>query len=461
MINELINYFRNKKILILGFGKEGISTYKLIRKYLPTQQLYIGDKKENFQETFDFAGDTNLIFISGNGYLDNLDDYDIIMKSPGISFANLDTSKFAHKIKSQLELLLEFFNNTTIGITGTKGKSTTSSLIYEILKDQNQKSILLGNIGVPVFDYIDKIDEDVRIVLEMSSHQLEYMKMSPNIAILLNIYPEHLDHYKTYAHYATAKCNIYRFQKDGDVCFYNADDEMIQRLKTGVTTADTYKISLKGKDDADICLKENTIYFRGKPIYYKNEHRKLPGDYNLNNIMFALGVSEIFGLDLMQTKKTISNFEPLKHRLEYIGNHNGIKYYDNSIGTIPQATIEAVKALGDVDTLIIGGMDRGIDYTEFIQFLNESKISHIICMPSTGHKIGEKLRPEVRHFVGNLEEAVTLAKSITEAGKSCLLSPTAASYGFFRNFEERGDIFKELVEQMDEYSADFRLNLHT
>ena len=449
MINDLLEYFNGKKILILGFGREGISTYKLIRKYLPLQRVYIADKKENFQELYDFSGDTNVVFISGEDYLNNLNDYDIIMKSPGISLANIDTTKFINKIKSQLELLLEFFDNTTIGITGTKGKSTTSSLIYKILEEQDQKCIFLGNIGVPVFDYIDQIDKDEIVVLEMSSHQLEYMKVSPKIAILLNIYPEHLDHYKTYAHYASSKFNIFRYQKEGDVCLYNADNEMIQRLKTKSSKADTYRVSLNGIDGADLYLKGDTIYYQGKPIYDKNNQRKLPGDYNLNNIMFALGVSEILGLDLDQTRKTINSFEPLSHRLELVGEYNEIKYYDNSIGTIPQATMGAVKALGDVDTLIIGGMDRGIDYTDFIQFLNESNISHIICMPVTGHNIAKKLTPEKSYIVGDLDEAVKIAKMITRKGKSCLLSPAAASYGFFKNFEEKGDLFKKLVKAQD------------
>ena len=169
MIIDLINYFKDKKILILGFGREGQSTYKLIRKYSPDQQLFISDQKENFQKNFDFLeNDKNISCISGEGYLDNLNDYDLIMKTPGISFLNIDTTEFYHKIKSQLELLFEFFENFTIGVTGTKGKSTTSSLIYKILQDQGKKSIFMGNIGVPVFNYIDEIDPDEYIIIQMS-----------------------------------------------------------------------------------------------------------------------------------------------------------------------------------------------------------------------------------------------------------------------------------------------------
>lgn len=445
MINDLINYFQNKKVLILGFGKEGQSTYKLIRKYIKDQILYIADRKEQFEKNYDFLiQDKNVVCISGENYLENLENYDVIMKSPGISFVGIDTTKYFNKIKSQLELLLEFFNMFTIGITGTKGKSTTSSLIYKVLKEQNVRSMLLGNIGVPVFDYIDSIPDDTTLILEMSSHQLEYMKLSPNIAILLNIYPEHLDHYESFEKYAEAKCNIFKYQKESDYFIYNSDDEMINKLAKNVLGRE-YKVSLKGH--GDIYLKEKNIYNKDKIIYDINEPRNLLGEYNLNNIMFVLAVSEILNLDINKTIKSISEFKTLEHRLEFVGEYDGILYYDNSIATIPKATIEAVKALKNVDTLIIGGMDRGLDYTDFINFLNESNISNIICMPKTGHDIAKKLKEEKTHIVETLQEAVDIAKKCTTKGRICLLSPAAASYGFFKNFEEKGNLYKELVKK--------------
>ena len=446
MITNLINFFKDKKILILGFGKEGISTYNLIRKYLPKQQLYIADKKDNFQNDFNFLkNDIYSLCISGEKYIQNLDNYEIIMKSPGISLAHVDISKYISKITSQLELLLEFYKNYTIGITGTKGKSTTSSLIHKILKDQNIRSILLGNIGTPVFEYIDTIKKGDIIVLEMSSHQLEYMNLSPNIAILLNIYEEHLDHYNSFYEYAKAKCNIYKYQKEDDYFLYNVDNNIINKI-IKKTHGITYKVSLQGKKNSNIYLKENKIFFNEKPIYNKNENRSLLGDYNLNNIMFALGVSEILNLNIEQTKKSINEFKTLAHRLELVGIYDGIIYYDNSIGTVPSATIEAVKTLKYVDTLIIGGMDRGINFKEFILYLNSSTINNIICMPKTGHDIAKKIKKERRYIANNLEEAVKIAKKVTQKGKICLLSPTAASYGFFKNFEEKGDLYKKLVK---------------
>lgn len=441
MINDLVKYLKGKKIIILGFGREGKSTYKLIRKYLKEQTIYIADQKE---KTDFLENDKNAVYIGGEVYLKNLEEYDLIIKTPGISFVGIDTSKYIYKIKSQLELLLEFFNVFTIGVTGTKGKSTTSSLIYTILKEQNIKTMLLGNIGTPAFDYIDKIDEETVLVLEMSSHQLEYMNLCPNIAILLNIYPEHLDHYASFEEYAQAKCNIFKNQKGADYFIYNLDNEILQKLVKS-PKAKAYGVSLK--ENGDICIKNNYVYFKEKPIYNIKSPRKLLGEYNLNNIMFALGVSQILKLDLDKTIRTIQNFEPLHHRLEFVGKYNDISYYDNSIGTIPMATMEAVKVLKNVDTLIIGGMDRGLDYTEFIEFLNKSNITNVICMPKTGHDIARKLKKEKVYIVETMEEAVKIAKKVTSKGKSCLLSPAAASYGFFKNFEEKGNIYQELVRK--------------
>lgn len=445
MINDLIKYFQDKKVLILGFGREGQSTYKLIRRYLKDQILYIADKNENFKENYEFLKtDNNVICISGKKYMEDLKKYDIIMKSPGISFVGLDTTEYFNKIKSQLELLLEFFKVFTIGITGTKGKSTTSSLIYQVLKEQNIKSILLGNIGVPVFDYIDTIEKDMTLVLEMSSHQLEYMELSPNIAILLNVYQEHLDHYISFEKYAEAKCNIFKYQSKDDCFLYNSDNEMLNKLVKN-TKGKTYKVSLKNEYKNDVYLKQDKIYFNNEPIYDINTPRNLVGDYNLNNIMFVLAVSKILKLDMNKTIETISNFKTLEHRLELVGKYDDVLYYDNSIGTVPMATIEAIKALKNVDTLIIGGMDRGIDYKDFIEYLNNSDINNIICMPKTGHDIAKKLNKEKKYIVETLEEAVAVAKKVTQKEKICLLSPAAASYGFFKNFEEKGNLYKELV----------------
>ena len=188
MINDLIEYLKEKKILILGFGMEGYSTYRLIRRHLPDKELFISDANPDVYEKYEeLSKDVNVKIVSQDAYLKNLEQYDVIMKTPGISFKDIDTSKFRSKIKSQIELFLEFVNVFTIGVTGTKGKSTTSSLIYDIVSKQREDVHLLGNIGVPLFDEIDKLTEKSIVVLELSSHQLEFVEVAPNIAILLNL----------------------------------------------------------------------------------------------------------------------------------------------------------------------------------------------------------------------------------------------------------------------------------
>lgn len=453
MLNNLLRYLDDKKILILGFGKEGVSTYKFIRKHFPDKKIYISDKKTTNEEIIKKDINVNINF--GDNYLDNLKDFDIIMKSPGISFVNINIDSFKDKIKSELELFLEYMDVKTIGVTGSKGKSTTSSIIYEILKKEKKETLLLGNIGIPVFDLIDDITKDTIVVLEMSSHQLEYMNVSPNISILLNIYEEHLEHYKSLKEYAEAKINIGRFQNKDDYFIYNVDNKIIKECINEIEDSNhiKYEVSFEGNisnnNSNKVYIKDNYIYINEEKIYNINEKRNLIGDHNLNNIMFVLTVSKILNLNMENVKETISNFKGLEHRMEYVGKYDDIIFYNDSIATIPEATINSIKGLKNVDTLIFGGMDRGISYDEFIDFLNTGVINNLICMPDTGYKIADKLKCSSNIYkVETLEEAVELSKKVTKKNKICLLSPAAASYGFFKNFVEKGNIYKELVKKI-------------
>lgn len=454
MIDKLVSFLKDKKILILGFGKEGQSTYRFIRKNIPNQKIYIADKTNVNKELIE--NDKNIEVIFGDNYLSNLEKYDIIMKSPGISFSNINIESFKKKIKSQLELFLEFVNKTTtIGVTGSKGKSTTSSLIYQMLKDQNKDTVLMGNIGVPVFDCIDDINENTIVVLEMSSHQLEYMDVSPNIAILLNIYEEHLDHYKSLKEYTEAKINIGRYQKENDYFLYNVDNKLIKECIDEINNYKhiKYEVSLEGNINKEnnskkVYISDGYIYIDNNKLYNVKEKRNLIGDHNLNNIMFVLAVSEILGLNINESIKTINSFKGLEHRMEYVGKYDDVIYYNDSIATIPEATINSIKALRNVNTLIFGGMDRGISYDEFINFLNTGIVENLICMPDTGYKIADKLTTKSKIIkVESLEEAVDVARKVTKKDNICLLSPAAASYGFFKNFVEKGRKYKEIVRK--------------
>ena len=337
-------------------------------------------------------------------------------------------------------------NDTKVMPARLIGEKEDTGAVIEVLLLKN----IDGNNWECLVKPAKRIHKDTIVDLEMSSHQLEFMKKSPNIAILLNIFEEHLDHYKSYQGYINAKCNIFRNQNQDDYFIYNIDNKtLVSNIND--TKQNLISVSISGNKEANCYLQNDSVYFNDEKIYSKDEKRNLKGDYNLNNIMFALCVCKILHLDLEKTKKSISDFKTLPHRLEFIKNIDGVDYYDNSIATIPMATIEAVEALKNVNTLIIGGMDRGIDYRSFVEFLRNSTIENIICMPKTGYDIAETLTKEnttKKIFKAEtLEEAVKLAKEYTKKNTICLLSPAAASYGFFKNFEEKGDLFKKLVLQ--------------
>ncbi len=444
---KIIEKLKDKNIAILGFGREGKSTYNFIRKHLPDKHLTIIDKANI---TIDEA---NITLVTGDNYLNDLGKYDLIIKSPGISLKDIDYSSFKDSITSQLELLLEVNRENIIGITGTKGKSTTTTLMYEVLRNQRDNVYLLGNIGIPVLDKIEEYNEESLLVIEMSSHQLEFIKHSPHIAVILNLFQDHLDHAGSLDHYHNNKMNIFKYQTNKDYAIYSDDNLYLNnKMKEFDIKSNKYNVRF----DMDNVF-GNSVRTDGKHIYingedvYTDGDRKLIGEHNLKNIMFVLTISKILGLDLVKARSVILNFAGLKYRMEYLGKYHDIKYYSDTIATIPDATENAVKAIKDVDTLIFGGLDRGIDYTGFIEFLKNSSINNLICMPSTGTKIGHILESESNkniQYADTLEEANRLALLYTKKGMSCLLSPSAASYEYFKNFEEKGDAFEKIVKEM-------------
>lgn len=443
MLEKLLNNLREKNILILGFGIEGKSTYSFIRKHFPEKFITICDEKEDYEN--ELTQDKYIKCIHGNEYLECTQDFDLIFKTPGISFKDIDISNFQDKITSELEMVLEFVDIFTIGITGTKGKSTTSSLMYSVLEKNGKNTMLLGNIGVPIFEKLDEITKDTILVLELSSHALQYIKKSPNIAILLNVFEEHLDHYKSYDEYIDAKYNVFKYQTQKDYALYNVDNEIISN-KNVQTKAKQITVSMK-KEDTDVILKGNEIYYKGKLAYVDDEKRHILGNHNLNNIMFIVAVSDILGLDFNLTKQAIDEFLPLEHRMEYVGKFNDIEYYNDSIATIPEATINAIETLKNINTLIVGGKDRGVHQGELIEYINNSKIENVICLPKTGEYIAKGMKNKQVYLVENLSQAVKIAKEKTKKGMICLLSPAASSYGYFKNFKERGNLFKEYVKE--------------
>ncbi len=452
MLEKIIAKLENKNIAILGFGREGKSTYTFIRKHMGNIPLTIVDKKDYSDDEL-VKDDANLTFVSGDNYLDDLNKYDLIMKTPGISLKDIHNEQVLNKITSQIELVLEVNRQNIIGITGTKGKSTTSSLTYEVIKAQNPNVYLMGNIGVPVLSEIDNIQKDSLLVIEMSSHQLEFLKYSPHIGCILNLYQDHLDHAGNVDHYYNIKMNMFRNQTNKDYAFYSSDNEELnKRVKELKPHSLLTDIRFDDKDIHPNCirLKNHKYVFINQRLVYEDGKRNIIGDHNLKNIMFVLGIAHILGLDLNKAQETISNFKGLKYRMEYIGTNNDVKYYNDTIATIPEATMNAINAIGDVDTLIFGGLDRHIDYTKFTEFLSTCNVSNLVCMPTTGTNIGNILKENTNKnilFANTLDEAYALSQKYTKKGHSCLLSPAAASYEFFKNFEEKGAAFESIVKQ--------------
>ena len=432
MYQKLIEYFESRSVLILGFGREGRSTYAFIRKYYPDKPLGVADIKRVDME------DENVRVFSGDGYLDAVKRYDLIMQSPGISMRDVKIPDQV-EISGQVDLFLRFVACETIGITGTKGKTTTSSLIYEMLLAAQKPACLIGNIGVPVFNSLADI-EGKTAVIEMSSHQLEFAKASPHIAVFTNIYEEHLDHYRGFNEYVNAKLNILRYQNERDFYVYNADQGLNGHIDQASLKAKG--IPVREKDG------ETNEFFRS----LTGANDRLIGKHNRYNIFFAAAAARCLGVDNESILRGIRNFEGIEHRMEPVGIFRGIRFFNDSIATVPVAVISAIEAIGDVETLIIGGKDRGIDYTGLISDLTKSGIKNLICLPETGHTIGAALAAVTGKikvvFAADMEQAVKSAFELTHAGHSCLLSPAASSYNRYKDFEEKGRHFKALVREL-------------
>ena len=431
--DRLADFFKDKNVLILGFGREGRSTLALLRD-VGCKSITIADKNPVDKSEADGCR-----LVCGEDYLSSVYDCDIIMKAPGIGLKNDVPDEIKAKITSQTALFLRFCPSLVIGITGTKGKSTTSSLIYHFLKSCGKKTMLIGNIGVPPLDRTADFDKDAVVVCEMSCHQLEYVKASPDIAVLLNVYPEHLDHYADFEAYRAAKLNIFKYQSERDtLIIFDECLPFANGARSQIVTA--------GFASGNIGTADGNIYLNDTVIPSEKIHTRLKGEHNLYNIAIALCAAVTAGCELEACLAALPDFKGLEHRLEYVGKIGGAEYINDSISTAPQTAIAALKAYPDTDTLIIGGMDRGISYDALSDYLNtDTSVRNLIIMPDSGIRAAEKVtNPNIQKiFADNMQQAVKAAKECTKI--RCILSPAAASYGFYKNFEERGKDFKRLL----------------
>jgi len=405
-----------KRILILGFGREGVDTFRFLRRLFPKKVIGIADKQNVRCQS------SNVKCYLGNNYLKALKDYDVIIKSPGIPFKILPKSALP-KITTQTQIFFDNCPGGIIGVTGTKGKSTTSSLIYEILKNGGVKTYLIGNIEKPVLSYLSKAKPEDVYVYELSSHQLYNLKKSPYIAVLLNIYREHLDYYRNFREYANAKANIAKYQRKEDYLVYNIGNKIVREIAK------------------------------------KSKAKRIPirGEYYSLDKAAAKAVGKIFKIPSKIIDKTIKNFKPLPHRLELVGTFEGITFYNDALATIPEATIGALDTLGDrVETIMLGGYERNIDFANLAKRILKSNIKIVILFPTTGEKIWKKInqlskkqsRLPKHFFIDNMREAVKLAYERTGKGKICLLSTASPSFSMFRDYKEKGDLFKKQVRAL-------------
>lgn len=376
-----------KNVCILGYGREGKVTEKYLKKYYPHLKVDILDQETDKE------------------YLEKQKDYDLAIKTPGIR-----PDKITIPYTTASNIFFSRINNLTIGITGTKGKSTTTSLIYEILREAGKKVHLIGNIGIPMLSVLveKKITSEDIFVIELSSYQLEDMEYSPNISVFLNIYEGHSEAHGGFEEYKKAKENIFKFQKEGDVLF-----------KGPFPTTPIIKI--------------------------KQSDIPLIGKHNVHNINVAIKIAKHLKISEKVIKRAIKNFKPLDHRLEKVGVYNDIIFYNDSIASTPDATIAALSALKNVDTLFLGGSTQKFNFKKMEDIIHKSKIRNVVLFPENGNNmIKNKKKLNIFH-AQNMYDAVDFAFKNTKKDRICLLSPASASFSLWRDFEDRGNEFKRIV----------------
>jgi UDP-N-acetylmuramoyl-L-alanine---L-glutamate ligase len=474
----------NRSLLILGFGVEGISTYKFLRELFPENAIGVAD-----QRLFDrlpaeaqkvLPSDSNLRLHLGEDYLSSIQDYEVIIKSPGISLAHAEIQQALSDGKtftSQTEIFFSNCPSKIVGVTGTKGKGTTCKLIHSMLKAEGRDVHLIGNIGTPSLPFLKLAQKTSVFIYELSAQQLETLTQSPHIAVLLNIVPDHLDHFGTFENYVQCKANITRHQTPQDFLVYNLAFPLPRRIAEE-SDAQIFPYSIEETLTRGCYLTGDDIIYasgeggREKVLSVREVEAALPGAFNLHNVLPAIAVSRLLGVEATSIASAISGFEPLDNRFEQVGTYRGITFYNASIATVPEVTIEHLKALGEnVQTVLLGGFDRGIDFSELgHHIVARSNVRNVILFPTTGSQIWRAITraaddSDIKELPNSfsivegraadaMKTAVTLAFRHTAPGKICLHSPASPSFGIFKDFKERGSLFKEYVNKIGEGPPD-------
>ena len=429
---------KEKKLAILGFGREGQAVFKFIKKDKEFKDfdVFILDKNKNIKIP------KNTKNRLGEDYLKNLNQFDIVIRSPGIPYNLQEIQKAVSKrviFKSATSLFFEKAKGQIIGITGTKGKGTTSTLLYKILKNCGHDVYLAGNIGKPAIEILKNLKKKSISILELSSFQLQDLKVSPSIALILNIFPDHQDSHKNLEEYFKSKLNVGKFQKSGDKLFFIENSFVQKTTKLGRGKKIPIKVDRSNSFFTDV---EKNI--------------KIPGRHNLKNAIAAATLASFLKCPKYVIIKTIQNFKGLEHRLEFVKKIKNIRFYNDSASTNPQTTIAAIKAFREPKILIAGGKDKNLDYTDWPKAIKENNVKTVVLFGENKEKIKEtlenkKLTIEVK-LCSDLEESIESAYNIASKEKSSevliIFSPGSASFDMFKDYAERGRAFKKLVNMI-------------
>lgn len=448
--NDFKNYIKNRKAGVVGLG---VSNLPLIRFLLDMGAMVYGyDRRESTslpEEVLRFSEEIQLSL--GEDYLEDLSGLDIIFKTPGMRMdhpALLRAKEEGVLITSEMEEFLKYCKGKTIGITGSDGKTTTTTVVGEILKKAGHKVYVGGNIGTPLFTQVEEIRPQDMVVLELSSFQLMTMTVSPEIAIVTNLTPNHLDMHKDMEEYIDAKKNIFRFQNPGDLLILNEDNDITRSFAEEAKGKVEFFSSKKENEDA--YFSDGSLYLRYERVVDLRE-MKVKGVHNAENFLAAfLAVEDLVHRSIM--REVALDFPGVKHRCQFIRDHEGVRYYNDSIASSPTRTLASISSLEKKVNIILGGYDKQLDFTPLAEKAH-LYIRNAILVGDTRYKIQEAFkRAEEKtgiHIPMNIAEsfddAVALLKSMSHEGDVAILSPACASFDMFRNFEERGDRFVELV----------------
>ncbi len=381
-----------RAIGIAGFGMEGKAVYEL---YKDSVEIHIFDERE-----VDLS-DLKAVFHRGFSIPEGID---VLYKSPGIPTSKLSLQSNNTRISTLTDYVMEKIGHRAVGVTGTKGKSTVASLIHHVLNEMGEDAVLFGNIGVADLKLLD-VPERI-FVVEMSSYQLEHVTHAPHIAVLTNLFPEHLSHHGSFEKYREAKENIHRHQKDSD------------------------------------------IFIDGRNVHEMHFETSLLGAHNQKNCAIAFTALRALGVSEDDIRTHIKTFTALPYRLETVGTYKGITFIDDSLATIPEATMAALNALPRVDTLIVGGEDRGIDFSTCAQVFADSHVQTFISFPETGPKMTAEVKDKTVIPVSSMEEAVNAAFQNTPTGGVVLLSNASPSFNLFKDYKDKSAQYRNWIEKL-------------